>query len=76
MDILDKVDKIVGKKKVKKMQEYGNRFMSGKENPREFIKDYEPRSWARRYLFPGAKNQRTKYLVAAKIMNLPGPLQF
>lgn len=76
MDIMDKIDKIVGKRKVKKMQEYGDHFMSGEESPKRFIEDYESRSWVRRNLFPDATDQRTKYLVAAKIMNLPGPLQF
>lgn len=76
MAILDNIDKILGKRKVKKIEEYGERFMSGVENAKKFIKDYESRSWIRRRILPGAADQRTKYLVAAKIMNLPGPLQY
>ncbi len=76
-DLIKKVfDKILNSKSSKKAREYGRIFMSGAEDPKEFIENYESRSWVRRSLLPGANNQRLKYLVAAKLMNKPGPLAF
>lgn len=44
-------------------------FLSGKESPEEFVRDYESKGWLRRHLLVSSKFDNLKYKIAQEIIS-------